>query len=439
MLAKPIWMPYNGREVNHMKTPKSWKTIEIEQQLRFGAITIQTAEKMLQDWASVRDYACIVHDKDTMVDGSPKPAHIHMMVRFKDSVPTTAILAKLNKTWPSNDPDKPNFTASQLEKTKGWKNAIAYLTHANARGKYLYPDIDVHSNYEWQEDRKDALARKALVKDPYRAEEIVTKIADGSWREYNLNENLSPMEQAVYQREIKTGTQFRKRSLMAEEQRELYEGREAKMVRVFWVSGEAGSGKTAFAKLLATRRSLDYFISGSGSDFLDGYAGQPALILDDIRPDNVNAEKLIKMLDPHTRSSVASRYSNKWLEVKTIIVTTPLGPEEFWYAGHFDLYDGKVEQLLRRINSGWYHFTWDPDKQTGNTYIRMYNQAGLPSGSRVYKNLMAGFLIQWSVKAKPDAFADLTDDLPGFKLEPATGSSDLDQLSGQISLDDNPF
>ena len=46
------------------------------------------------------------------------------------------------------------------------------------------------------------------------------------------------------------------------------------------------------------------------------------LILDDLRPSCIGLSDLLKMLDNHTSSSVKSRYYNKVLECKLIIITS---------------------------------------------------------------------------------------------------------------------
>ncbi len=60
------------------RTPKTWKTCEIIQQLEY------LSEDQIQsglDHNAVRDYAYILHDKDINADATPKAAHWHIYIR----------------------------------------------------------------------------------------------------------------------------------------------------------------------------------------------------------------------------------------------------------------------------------------------------------------------------------------------------------------------
>ena len=72
-----------------MGVPKSFKTCEIVQQLRF--MSRDQVESGL-DHNAVKDYAFILHDIDTNADGTKKLPHWHIMIRFKDSVPTSSMV-----------------------------------------------------------------------------------------------------------------------------------------------------------------------------------------------------------------------------------------------------------------------------------------------------------------------------------------------------------
>ena len=55
----------------------------------------------------------------------------------------------------------------------------------------------------------------------------------------------------------------------------------ARNLEVIYINGKSGSGKTVFAKYLAEQLHFDFFVSGSGEDFLDGYDKEECIILDD--------------------------------------------------------------------------------------------------------------------------------------------------------------
>ena len=49
-------------------------------------------------------------------------------------------------------------------------------------------------------------------------------------------------------------------------------------------SGDAGTGKTTYAKDLAVKKGYSIFVSSGSNDVLDGYGGEDCIILDDLRP-----------------------------------------------------------------------------------------------------------------------------------------------------------
>lgn len=333
--------------------PKSFKTVEVEQNEEYG-MTVENMQKFCE-WSRVKDYAFILHNKETHLGVAPNG---HMMIRFLDSVPTTAILAKLNKCGITAE-------VQQLNKMHSWCDAIAYLTHSNKPEKVQYPDEDVYSNFEWKEDRKKALDRKALKRDPSVLLKIQGMIETGELKEYNIAEKISLAEYNTYHRDIINCFEYRSKKVMKEANTQA----KNEKVNVIWLYGNQGTGKTAYAKFLCEHKNLDFYVSESGKDPLGGYMGQPALILDDVRPDVFKPDTLLKMLDPHTRSGVASRYRNKWLEVEMILVTCNLSPEEWWREYQKESGTaGKWQQLTRRINGGCFNFN--------NMTMRLYDAVG---------------------------------------------------------------
>ncbi|MGR6035349.1 MAG: hypothetical protein ACU4EQ_03335 [Candidatus Nitrosoglobus sp.] len=104
-----------------------------------------------------------------------------------------------------------------------------------------------------------------------------------------------------------------------------------KEMKVIYIYGESGTGKTTEAKRLAAKKNYSYVISGSDNDALEGYDGHDCLILDDFRPTNKRIDDVLKMLDNNTSSMVRSRYKNKSLsECKLLIITSILTLNEFW-------------------------------------------------------------------------------------------------------------
>ena len=122
-----------------------------------------------------------------------------------------------------------------------------------------------------------------------------------------------------------------------------------KSMKVLWLYGVAGVGKTRFAEYLL--RNKKYAILGSSRDYFQDYNGEHYIILNDLRPRDFNYSDLLRILDPYQHDKAApSRYHDKKLNAEEIIITTPYSPDDFYkYIFVDDRRVDTVEQLLRRI------------------------------------------------------------------------------------------
>ena len=141
----------------------------------------------------------------------------------------------------------------------------------------------------------------------------------------------------------------------------------ARKMECVFITGDSGTGKTTYAKKIAEEKDYSVFISSGSNDPLDDYKGQDCIILDDLRPSCMGLSDLLKMLDNHTASTVKSRYKNKVLECKMIIITTTLGIDTF-FSNVFSEEKETVVQLKRRCNvmlkfdmKYFYSYLWQND------------------------------------------------------------------------------
>ena len=116
-------------------------------------------------------------------------------------------------------------------------------------------------------------------------------IDDGQIRAYNISEKIDVIEYNTYKRDIDNAFKYRLNKLQRKADRDM---------KCIYIYGDAQTGKTSFAKDLCDKRQLDYYVSSSANDVLDGYNGQPALILDDLRPSALGLADLLKLLDNNT-------------------------------------------------------------------------------------------------------------------------------------------
>lgn len=263
----------------------------------------------------VRDYAYIIHDKDDT------RAHMHIALRFKDSYDT-----KYVAQWFGIGE---NF----VNKVKGrWSDMVSYLTHLNAPDKHQYSDDEVVANFD--------IAVARVSKDA-RLNEILDGIEQGVIRTYNITDYVTVTEFNSYKRAIDNAFEYRMKKLKRESERKM---------QCVYITGGTGTGKTTFAKIFCQNHKMSYCISGSSNDALQDYDGQDVLILDDLRDSSFTVSDLLKMLDNNTGSSVKSRYRNKWLECRMIIITSIKDIDE-WYKGVQESDSEPIKQLKRRIGT----------------------------------------------------------------------------------------
>ena len=328
---------------------KSWRNVEIEQQTAFG-FTKDKIKPILDEWTCVSKYAFILQDRCKREDGTDKEPHIHCMIAFKSPVPTTAILNKFNSktfdkydnnhTTPVVDDDNtPCIWVGQLEKIKSWDSAIAYLTHENRTDKTRYSRDEIVANYDFNADIEKALNP---IKDE-RLNAIITAINDEKMRRYNYMDFVTAQEYVKYKRQIEDAFAY-------VNDRNISKGM-VKNMRVMYLYGDSGTGKTTYARHFCEDHNLSYYVSSGSNDIVDGYGGQDVLIVDELRPSTMGLSDLLKLLDNNTTSTVKSRYYNKCIAYcKFIIITSVLDIDSF-FRNVFKEEKEPIVQLKRRCET----------------------------------------------------------------------------------------
>lgn len=119
-------------------------------------------------------------------------------------------------------------------------------------------------------------------------------------------------------------------------------------MQVFYIYGASGMGKTTLAKMFAKKQGYASFVSSSSNDPFDGYQGQEAIILDDVRGSSFTFADLLKILDNNTQSTIKKRYKNIVSRADVIFLTSIKSPEQL-YSALFESDGEEVAQLYRRI------------------------------------------------------------------------------------------
>ena len=281
-------------------------------------ITSETISNVLQSKKSIKRWAYILHDKD------PGKPHYHVMIDFGRSYEISRIY-----DWF----DHPGLESSNLiEPVKSWTAFVQYLIHKNDPGKHQYAVDQIISNYDISDDLSAVADR--LIPDWFGD----FKAVDYNSQLIYVNENITNINQANA-----LFTKLKKRYelyLLAQEN-------EDRDVKVIFIEGKAGIGKTTFAKWYAKSLGKSYFVAGSSNDPLDGYTSQRVLILDDLRDNVFSLTDLLKILDNHTGSLMKARYYNKRFNGDLIMITSTI-PLADWYQGSPT--KESLSQLYRRVN-----------------------------------------------------------------------------------------
>ena len=262
-------------------------------------------------------YAYICHDKDTSPDGAV-PTHYHIYFKFKSPVH----FPYLKEAFPYGD----------IEKARSGNACVQYLIHKNNPEKTQYSKDEVISNFTQDELEYLFLNNKKLEKLNEESElaDILEGIANNEIRRFNM------FDYSKHRAKIENAFKYRDIKLLTNPNRS---------IDVIFVTGAAGNGKTTFAKSFGNGYN-GICVSSSSNDPLQDYCDQDVLILDDLRDEDFKFQDLLKILDPHTASSMKSRYNNKVFVGKLIVITSYKTLRD-WY--------GKVphdakKQLYRRMS-----------------------------------------------------------------------------------------
>lgn len=309
------------------------------------------------------EWAYILHDKDFKTkevngqyeyeldangDKIPLEPHIHIAFHFTNPRMPAGVAGLMGE--PKEDNGK---TVEIFDGRWGKNNMFAYLIHATDKAKqelkHEYDISEVTANFDYTafmgRVKNTADANKLEIDD------VQARIISGElilkdfFRDGPLGKReVAGLFYANNKNKIDRAIDTRYKIQMSE--------KGGSDLEVIYIQGEARSGKTTLAKEYAERKYGDYFITGSSNDAVQDYMGEPVAIFDDARPSDFTASDWLKLLDPYNnKSSVTSRYYNKYLAVKCIILTTTTPFHEFFvYAKNKAGVEEPISQFMRRFS-----------------------------------------------------------------------------------------
>lgn len=324
------------------------KNLMYVQQVRHLPHKIADKDKLIaviENELKPQRYAIILHDKDTHKDGTPEEPGYHVMLCFQNARTIEATANHLG--------DKPQY----ITKWNGdVNNDFSYLIHrtrdARKKGKYQYDPAEVTANFDFpaliQTIEGNFLQAKIKAECGYKIDDLLNALYVGALTKEEVEKRLTGAQYGRYRRQIEDVWARRLHNLAEEWRKEMaVRGRK---VKVIWIYGPAGAGKTSLARAYAEQIGQKYYISGSSRDPFERYVGEHTLILDELRPNVIPYQDLLRLLDPYGAQVVApARYSDKAIACDTIIITSPFDPVSYYFDQKAINCVDSFHQLLRRI------------------------------------------------------------------------------------------
>lgn len=291
-------------------------------------------EDILNKYTTIKEYAYILHDLDVDDNGDLKKAHYHVYMNFGRSNASLNAVAK----WYG-------VRTECIQRIKSNRYyTLKYYLHNGLPDKHQYNIRDIIANF----DVGEFFCRKEQVES---LNAIIQQCASGIITPFNFTQHISAEVYAKHEVKIKRAWEYADQHVLAQQGKDL--GRQ-----VIWVWGDTGTGKTSICHRCCEHEGLPIYQSAPGNDPFSHYAGQPAVILDDLRPgEPYTYVDLLRLLDPHYSSMVHARYRDKIMRCSLIFVTSVLSPETYCAGYHLHQRDDAA-QLYRRLSEVW-HVTSD--------------------------------------------------------------------------------
>lgn len=279
---------------------------------------IAVIESRIKSLTWIKQYAIAIHDKDLLDNGWPKKKHFHAILVF-DNATTSNVVAK-----------KLHVEEQYINKIRTTtKSAMLYLVHRNDQDKYQYPPWDIIANFDYVE-YVDGCVPKV------KRENIAQKIAKWEIKQYNIYDYVWVDEYAKNQTYYNKCFAFRQW---------LIKNMERNLDCIF-ISGPSWIWKTTFAKMTAKSFWYECYISSTGKNCMDDYAGQECILLDDLRDTTFPFVDLLKLTDNNTDALIGCRFYNKSItECKLLICTSVQTIQDFYKNQKSE----EQKQLFRRF------------------------------------------------------------------------------------------
>lgn len=234
------------------------------------------------------------------------------------------------------------------------ENSLLYLIHgtSNSQDKYQYSVEDVEANFNYQDfitklgensnGKVNSSKNPETILNEYKNEKITKTeavkalMSIGAQCYAKYANQLDKIEDGLRQLKFERWLKHKKKT--------------NEKIKVVWVFGAAGTGKTHYCRDFCERKKFDFFVTTASNDPFQDYDGQKVLIIDELRPDTFRYRDLLQILDPYNfdQKKTIARYHNARIMSDYIFVTSPFDPFTLYSKMNNSSQDG-FDQLYRRI------------------------------------------------------------------------------------------
>lgn len=334
------------RRMTPLSSSLRLKNVEYVQQLDNLPKRASTPEQLIdliQRKLKPAKYAMIIHNKDKNDSGKLIEPHIHLALNFTNARSLNSISKIIG--------DKTQY----FEKAKSWNNLCSYLCHrtTSAKQKYQYDPNEVVANFNYLE-LLEKITKQVENSDDRKEAEVINSLLNQMLNEdITREEAYAQLNGEMFAKAKRRVEDVHNRVLENKANRWRTERKKTnEPIRVYWIYGQAGVGKTLLAQKYANQLTDEFFITGSSKDPFQAYNGESVIILDELRPNSFFYSDLLKMLDNYNYNAASpSRYSDKFLVSDHIFITSPYSPITFYSQYKFIASEiDSFTQLDRRLN-----------------------------------------------------------------------------------------
>lgn len=335
-----------ARKENNMPDIRS-QILMFTQQLKHLDCSKEELIENVKQLPYLDQYAFITHDKDVKENGTSVSPHIHLVLCFKQRVRIPQIAKELKQ--------KAQYFEAMTKRGKDIEtsrnNAMAYLIHQTAQakkqGKYQYNPSEVIANFDYTK-----LINSLKLATFYSPKQVLAEFNAGSINKLEALKRIADSNSPRIPQYISSINKIEEVNNQLKQKKWIQEHEKShKPITVIWLYGQAGVGKTEFAKHIAIKYSIDnnYDFTGSTRDLFQSVGTANSLIIDEIRPKDIPFSDILRICDPYNyRKYAGSRYKDKPIIADTIIFTSPYSPIQFFLKYKLDNQDS-FKQLQRRL------------------------------------------------------------------------------------------